>query len=107
MTALDSRAVLPACHALEAAPALPGAPGGGGQGARDRAMILCRARAVLDRAQQLVREMQELLATARVLAQASADGRRARVHGLPPPLRPEVLQRSEYMRLRPGWRPCR
>jgi hypothetical protein len=62
-------------------------------------MILCRARAVLDQAQELTGETRELVAQARVVAQASADSRRARVQGEPPRLRPEVLRRSEHARL--------
>jgi hypothetical protein len=98
MTALESPAALPARHAPEAAPARPGKSGRCGQGAGDRAILLYRARAALDQAQQLITETQ-LLAQAQVLAPASADSRRALLRGQPPRLRPEALHRSAYARL--------
>jgi AmiR/NasT family two-component response regulator len=99
MTALDSPAALPARHAQEAAPARPGESGRCGQGVGDRAIILYRARAALDQAQQLITEAQELLAQAQVLAPASAESRRALLRGQRSWLRRELLQRSAYVRL--------
>jgi len=100
MTALNSRAVLPARHAAEAASARPGMPARCGPDAGDQAEMLCRGKAAGDRAQQLIEEARELLVQAQILAQGSADSHRARLRGQPSQPRRELLQRSQYARLR-------
>src|SRR6516162_7354751 len=100
MTALSSRAVMPARHAAEATSHRPGGPGRCGQGAGDPAAILSRAKAAGERAQQLIEESRELLARAQILTQGSADSHRARRRGQPSRPRRELLQRSPYARLR-------
>jgi len=96
MTAPVTDAVQPDRHAPLAAPAPPGE---GGLDIGDLAMIWSRAREASRRAQWLITQAQELLVQAQALAQVRAESRQARVLGQSPPLRREVLQQSEYLRL--------
>jgi hypothetical protein len=66
----------------------------------DPANIWSRAMAAYDRAQWLIKQSQELHVSAGVLAQESADARRARLNDLPSRPQGDLLQRSEYWRLR-------
>jgi hypothetical protein len=62
-------------------------------------MTFSRANAAHDRAQSLMKQSQELLAVAQVLAQARADRRHALLHGQPSRPARDLLRQSECLRL--------
>jgi len=62
-------------------------------------MTFSRANAAYDRAQNLMKQSQELLAVAQVLAQARTDRRHALLHGQPSRPPRDLLRQSEYLRL--------
>src|SRR5262249_26882959 len=99
MTAPATDAVPPARQALQATSARSGAPGRCGQGAGGWPMTFSRANAAYDRAQSLMKQSQELLAVAQILAQARTDRRHALLHGQPSRAPRDLLRQSEYLRL--------
>jgi ANTAR domain len=99
MTALATDAEPPARQAPEAASARPTVSGRDGQGSGDWALTFSRAMAACEHARWLITQSQELRVQARALSQASAERRRTQLHGLPPRLRRDLLQRSAYLRL--------
>ena len=62
-------------------------------------MTFSRANAAYDRAQSLMKQSQELLAVAQILAQARTDRRHALLHGQPSRAPRDLLRQSEYLRL--------
>ena len=96
MTAPVTDTVPPPAKHPGATPTPPQAPG---RCVEDRAKIWSQAMAAHDRARWLIKQSQELRVSARVLAQESADTRRARLNGRPSRPQPDMLQRSEYWRL--------